>query len=559
MTSSNATALIDALATMGVQYVFANAGTDTAPIIEALASGNATGPQFLASPHENLAMAMAHGHYRFSGRMAAVLLHTTVGSANALMGTMNAHRDHVPILMLAGRTPNTEAGQLGSRSAHIHWGQETFDQAAMFRDWLKWDYELRRDQPVATLLQRAASIANTAPAGPVYLTLPREVLAGPAESATVNVVPSAAVAPAPTVTEQIASTLQNAEFPLIVTSSAGRDPKAFSALAEIASNQAIPVALPFATDANLPWDHDMNFGMEGMGLVAEADVILVLEAGVPWVGATPKRDSIVIQVAADAQYSTYPLRSFQTDMAVTADIGLFLTQLLDAITANPSRNKTKRGKRARVLQELNRKRRARLATAVDSGKRRSPITTPWLAHCVNQSITHGKDDHALLVNELGVPADHLEIAQPRTYMRECTAGGLGFGLGAALGAKLAMPERHVVAIVGDGSYMFGNPTPAHFMARAHGLGTLTIINNNQRWQAVHNATSGMYPRGAAVAAPTMALTELTPSPHFERIVDAADGHGERVEDPAELRAAIERGLAAADDGRPAVLNVITAP
>jgi acetolactate synthase-1/2/3 large subunit len=367
------------------------------------------------------------------------------------------------------------------------------------------------------------------------------------------------VGPDAAVMEQIASTLQNAEFPLIVTSSGGRDPTAFSALAEIAKSQAIPVALPFATDANLPWDHAMNFGMEGMGLVAEADVILVLEAGVPWVGATPKRDSIVIQVAADAQYSTYPLRSFQTDMAVTADVGLFLSQLLGAITDNPTRNKTKRGKRARLLQELNRKRRARLQAAVDSGKSRSPITTPWLAHCINRSITHGKDDHTLLINELGVPADHLEIAEPRTYMRECTAGGLGFGLGAALGAKLVAPERQVVAVVGDGSYMFGNPTPAHFMARAHSLGTLTIINNNQRWQAVHNATSGMYPQGAAVAAPHMALTELTPSPHFERIVDAADGHGERVEDPAELPAAIERGLAAAETGRPAVLNVITAP
>lgn len=557
MNPTNATALIQALGTMGVDYVFTNAGTDTAPIIEAIAAaadGNERMPKFMATPHENLAMAMAHGHYRCSGRMAGVLLHTTVGSANAVMGTMNAHRDHAPILMLAGRTPNTEAGQLGSRNAHIHWGQEAFDQASMFRDWLKWDYELRSNQPVASLLQRAASIANSAPAGPVYLTLPREVLAAPAVHAEASIIPSAPVAPDQNLMEQIASTLQGAEFPLIVTSSGGRDPRAFEALGELADAQAIPVALPFATDANLPSDHDMNFGMEGMGLVAEADVILVLEAGVPWVGVSPKHESIVIQVAADAQYTTYPLRGFQTDMAINADAGLFLTQLLAAIAANPARNKTRRARRQRLLQELNRKRRERLRGAVRNSADNSPISTAWLANCLNLS----KADNAIIINEMGVPPDHLEIAAPRSYMRECTAGGLGFGLGAALGAKLVAPEQEVIAIVGDGSYMFGNPTPAHFMAQAHGLGTLTVINNNQRWQAVHNATAGMYPDGDAMAAAVMPLTELTPSPQFEKIVAAADGHGERVDDPGKLLGAIERGLEAASQGRPAVLNVITA-
>ena len=553
MTPSNASVLVETLAATGIDRVFTNAGTDTAPVIEALAgaaAGNAPIPHFLVTPHENLAMAMAHGHYRFSGRMAAVLLHTTVGSANAVMGAMNAHRDHVPILMLAGRTPTTESGQLGSRNAHIHWGQEAFDQAAMLRDWLKWDYELRRDQPLATLLQRAIGIASSAPPGPVYLTLPREVLAGPAVAAEANVVPSEPVTPDPAITEQIASTLQNADFPLIVTSSGGREPEAFAALAEIAQEQAIPVALPFATDANLPSNHDMNFGMEGMGLVAEADVILVLEAGVPWVGVTPKEQSIVIQVAADAQYSSYPLRGFQTDMAISADAGLFLQQLLTAIRANPARNKTKRGRRQRVLRELNQKRRERLRRAAVA---ESAITPAWLAHCINAA----KQTDAIIINEMGVPADQLEINTPRSYMRECTAGGLGFGLGAALGAKLVAPESEVIAVVGDGSYMFGNPTPAHFMARAQALGTLTVINNNQRWQAVHNATVGMYPDGVASNAPEMPLTALVPSPEFDKVVAAADGYGERVDDAKELPAALQRGLEAANAGRPAVLNVIT--
>ncbi|MFP6814437.1 MAG: thiamine pyrophosphate-requiring protein [Pseudomonadales bacterium] len=555
---SNAEALLAALHSSGVKHVFTNAGTDTAPIIEALAqtrNSNQLQPIFLVTPHENVAMAMAHGHYRFSGNLAAVLLHTTVGSANAIMGVMNAHRDQVPILMLAGRTPNTEHGELGSRSAHIHWGQETFDQGAMMRDWLKWDYELRAGQPIETLIQRATGIATTAPPGPVYLTLPREVIAGPATiSDNTSLVASSVSVPQSSVVEEIVDALVGAEFPLIVTSSGGREVAAFHALADLARTLAIPVAQPFATDANLPSTHAMNFGMEGMGLVAEADLILVLEAGVPWVQVQPKADVRVIQVAADPQYASYPLRGFRTDLAVAAAAPDFLAMLNSAVEVR-SLDRKKLDKRTRLLTQLNSKRRERIAAVINDDAQSAPITTAWLANCLNRA----KAVDAIVINELGVPVDYLELNEPRTYMRESTAGGLGFGLGAALGAKLVQPDREVIAVVGDGSYMFGNPTPAHFVARAQKLGTLTIINNNQRWQAVHNAASGMYPGGEAVQSETMPLTDLSPSPHFEQVVKASDGHGERIEDPGELLPAIERGLEAAQAGTPAVLNVITAP
>jgi len=559
--ASNAEALLTALHDSGVDYVFTNAGTDTAPIIEALAQthdSNQPHPRFLVTPHENVAMAMAHGHYRFSGRLAAVLLHTTVGSANAVMGVMNAHRDQVPSLMLAGRTPNTEHGELGSRSTHIHWGQETFDQGVMMRDWLKWDYEFRAGQSIATLIQRAVGIATTSPPGPVYLTLPREVIAGPATIAdTTNLVASSATVPESTVVEEIVDALLSAEFPLIVTSSGGREARAFHALGELAHALAIPVAQPFATDVNLPSEHTMNFGIEGMGLVAEADLIVVLEAGVPWVQVQPKSSARVIQVAADPQYASYPLRGFRTDLAVATEAPGFLALLNSAFAARGVHQARQRkiDKRRRLLTELNAKRRERIAATIKADAQRASISTTWLANCLN----YAKAPDAIVINELGVPPDYLELNQPRTYMRESTAGGLGFGLGAALGAKLVQPDRQVIAVVGDGSYMFGNPTPAHFVAQAQQLGTLTIINNNQRWQAVHDAASDMYPHGEAVNAETMPLTDLTPSPHFEQVVTASDGHGERVEDPKALIAAIERGLEAAQSGIPAVLNVITAP
>ena len=107
------------------------------------------------------------------------MVHVTVGTANAICGLMNAARDNVPLLLAAGRTPMTETGHIASRNRSIHWGQESFDQGGMVREFVKWDYELRAGQPVDAVVDRALDIAMSEPRGPVYLTLPREVLANP--------------------------------------------------------------------------------------------------------------------------------------------------------------------------------------------------------------------------------------------------------------------------------------------------------------------------------------------------------------------------------------------
>jgi acetolactate synthase-1/2/3 large subunit len=130
------------LAERGVEYLFANAGTDFAPIVEALAKAEASGvpaPKPMIAVHENLAMSMAHGYAMVSGKIPAVMVHVSVGTANAICGALNAARENVPILFTAGRTPLTEAGLAGARDAYIHWGQEMYDQAAMLREIVKWD------------------------------------------------------------------------------------------------------------------------------------------------------------------------------------------------------------------------------------------------------------------------------------------------------------------------------------------------------------------------------------------------------------------------------------
>src|SRR3979411_2202840 len=170
-----AEAYIRRLADRGIDYVFANAGTDFAPIIEAIsrnAGGDRKIPKFITVPHENVAMAMAHGYYRACGKPAAVMVHVTVGTGNTINGLMNATRDNIPLLLAAGRTPLTETGHIGSRNRSIHWGQESFDQGGMVREFVKWDYELRAGQPVEPLVDRALPIPMSKPPAPAPSTWP---------------------------------------------------------------------------------------------------------------------------------------------------------------------------------------------------------------------------------------------------------------------------------------------------------------------------------------------------------------------------------------------------
>lgn len=183
----------------------------------------------------------------------------------------------------------------------------------------------------------------------------------------------------------------------------------------------------------------------------------------------------------------------------------------------------------------------------------TPIHPAWTAHCLNEI----KDDDAILINELGMPMDFLDLDKPGCYLEGGGAGGLGRGLGEALGAKIAAPNRQVIAAVGDGSYMFCVPTAAHFVGRAESLPTLTLVSNNAEWFAVRRATTSMYPTGRAATANSLPLVDLAPSPSFEKTIEACGGYGEKVDDPEKLPAALERAFKAIDDGNSALLNIIT--
>ncbi len=554
-----AEACLARLTAHGVDYIFANAGTDFPPVIEAYAraaGSNVRLPALVTVPHENAAVAMAHGHYMVSGRAQAVMVHVNVGTANALCPLLDAWRENVPVFLMAGRTPIHEDGVFGARNATIHWGQEMRDQAAMLREVVKWDYELRSPAQADQVVDRALSIALTEPRGPVYLSLPREVLAAPAA-------PQAGASPAITARPEVgldraalaraADILAEAQAPLIITGRAGRDPAAVPLLARLAERFAIPVVEYWANYLSLPFDHPMHAGFDPAPWLKEADAILVLDAVVPWLPdkMAPAPDCAVIQVGPDPLFSDYPMRSFPADVAIAAAVRPALTALYDQLDARlPDAEARLAVRRDRIAERTAAERQA--VARIVSRRPENEITALWASHCLGRLL----DDNTILVNELGAIRAALPLRHPGSYFAVGTAGGLGWALPAALGAKLAAPERRVIATVGDGSCIFANPVACFQVAAACRLPILTIVFNNAMWAAVKYSTLALYPGLDAAGAPEMPLTRLEPSPAFEDIVAACGGYGERVEDPGELPAALERAVRVIEDeGRQALLNV----
>ena len=557
-TGSVAEGFLRALKRRGIDHVLANAGTDFAPIIEGLVSLTGRGetiPRFLTVPHENLAVAMAHGYYQVARKPAAVMVHVTVGTGNTICALMNANRDNVPLLLIAGRTPITQSGHIASRNAPIHWGQENFDQAGVVREYTKWDYELRAGQSPDEVLSRALEIAMSEPRGPVYLTLPREVLAG-AERPQGRLLPQTNIAapqPSPSHIETVASWVAAAQWPMILTSNLGRDLGAVGALAALADRHAIPVAQPHPSCVNLPASHPMNTGHAGTELLSKADLIIVADCEVPWYPRSfnPGEDVKVVHLGVDPLWERYPIRTFPAQLAIPGSTRAALELLDTALQAARVPESAVQRRRA-AIKDFNVAQAAKRAAALERARTEKPIRYAYAGDCVRAALPK----KAIVVTELGVSTDYLQLEEPGSLLGVSIGGGLGFGLGASLGAKLAAPERTVISTVGDGSYMFGNPTPFHFVARAANLPVLTIICNNCRWQAVDSATRVVYPQGlAAAATPAMPLVELKPSPEFTKVAEASDAWTRRVDDPADLPGAIDAGLEAVAGGRQALLDV----
>jgi acetolactate synthase-1/2/3 large subunit len=248
------------------------------------------------------------------------------------------------------------------------------------------------------------------------------------------------------------------------------------------------------------------------------------------------------------------LRSFQSDISLAGSAALTLQALAEAVRGE-SLDAARIHERGLTWEVARAKARAALQAQAETGRTKRPLDKAWVSACVEQV----RNDSTIIINELGLDVSQFGFECPGTYFGAPAPGILGWGLGAALGAKLAAPDKTVIACIGDGSYMFGAPTAAHWVARRLQLPVLFIVWNNARWNAVASATRGLYPEGWTAHLNSYPFSDLSPSLDWELVCQAAGGYGERVEDPEEVPAALERALRVVQqEQRQALLNMVSA-
>jgi acetolactate synthase-1/2/3 large subunit len=565
--ATGAEAFLEQVRALGViRYIFANTGTDHGPIIEALAKTAREDPndiQPMVVPHEMAAVSMAHGYYNVTQKPQMVLVHTLPGTANALGGIINANSANVPLFLVAGRTPITEGELRGGKSQNIHWRQESRDQGNLVREFVKWDYEVRTNQSLAAVISRAYKIAMSEPRGPVYLSLPREWLCETLQSTQLPsepTVPATKMQADQTALEKTADLLIAAENPLIVTKYLGRNPEAVAHLVELAELLSIPVVQQL-NYVNFPTDHPLYVGTQTTKYAKNADVIFFIDIDVPW--EPPSRsllraDVKIIHLERDPLFTPIPGWGFPTDLPVTACSEIALPALNSTVKAKlqaDARSKTKLDERRKKTEAEHHAIVRDLEASIDAVTDQKPISPLWLSKCIGDAM----DDKTIVINESVTSrlAEAIRLNRPGSQFSTPPAGHLGWGLGAAIGAKLGAPDATVIAAEGDGSYMFSAPTACHFTAQKYRIPFLTVIYNNQAWNASINAARGLFPDGVAQKTRNFPGCDLSPSPQFELTAQACGAYAERVEEPDELPRALKRALRAVNEGqRQALLNVI---
>jgi acetolactate synthase I/II/III large subunit len=568
---STADYFLQGLVDLGVDYIFANLGTDHVSLIEEMARWDKEGrkhPEMILCPHEVVAVHMAGGYALATGRGQAVFVHVDAGTANACMAIQNLLRYRLPVMVFAGRAPHTLHGELpGSRDTYVHFVQDPFDIASIVRPYVKWEYSLPSGIVVKEALARASAFAQSDPPGPVYMMLPRETLAEPWDDTAMPAYPPARYGSVhaggiePARIGAIAQALMAAENPIALTAYLGRKPRAVAVLERLARTCGIRVAEFNSIDLNIPQDSPCFAGFDPLPLLETADLGLLLDSDVPYIPQYAKRAGAIkwIQIDIDPLKSDFPMWGFPTDMRVQGDCATVLQQVLEVIEARADDGYLRRIAERIASWSGAREQIPRRHAAASANKGVSGALSPaFVFATLNEKLS--QDD--IVINEAirnaPVLQEHITRTQPQTYVG-LAGGGLGFSGGMALGLKLAQSDRRIVQVIGDGGFHFSSPDSVYAVAQQYRISIFTVVLDNGGWQAVKSAVQRVYPKSIA-AETDQFQSRLTSGRQgeardFSAVARAFGAHGECVAEPDDLAAAIDRCLAALDDGKAAVLHV----
>lgn len=566
---------LEGLVDLGVDYIFANLGTDHVSLIEEIARWDAEGrkhPEVILCPHEIVAVHMAGGYALATGRGQAVFVHVDAGTANACMAIQNLFRYRIPVMLFAGRAPFTLHGEMpGSRDTYVHFVQDPFDIASIVRPYVKWEYSLPSGVVVKEALARASAFMQSTPAGPVYMMLPRETLA---EEWDTDQMPSYMPARYGGVAlggidqeriDVIARRLMAASNPIAITAYLGRNAEAVAALEALVLACGVRVVEFNAIDYNISQASPCFSGFDPQPLLDDADLGLLLDTDVPFIPQYAKRFAEIdwIQIDLDPLKADFPMWGFPTDLRIQADCATVLRQVLERVqTLADDAYRSMVARRIASWEDArNAREKKRRSAAAQQGSLGS-LGAAYVLSTLNDKLS----SQDVVINEAirngPIVQEQIVRTAPQSYVG-LAGGGLGFSGGMALGLKLAQPQRRIVQIIGDGGFHFSSPDSVYAVAQQYGIPIFTVVLDNGGWQAVKSSVQRVYPKGSAAASNAF-QSQLRSGRQDERrsfseVGRAFGAHGEHVRDPEALPAAIDRCLAAVDGGRAAVLHVEITP
>jgi acetolactate synthase-1/2/3 large subunit len=548
-------AIIDVCNANGAAFLFFNPGIDNVPLLETISRFRATGrkaPRSILCLDEFVAMTAAHGNYMASGRPQAVSVHSELGVLQIGGALHNAQWGKVPVVFFT---------EIQGPPQRRNWRGESFDQGAMVRNFVKWDYTLNADDDIGEIFNKAFSTAASEPCGPVYLALPREIMWRKGEDSknkqykvTREKVPTADTA----ILTKAADILVEAENPLIVAGYSGRNPESVASLVQLAETLAAGV-LTADVRVNFPNTHPLaaylspNSGL-GNPLLAEADAILAIDYDMHYAAppTPPAPGARIIHIDIDTAKKGVPLWGRKADILVKADSNLVIPALTKIIKEKLT--KERRGhlqKRYQQLEEEHKKRDTAWRALANGQSNKKPITANWLSRCIDEII----DDDTIIVNQAISPATivahQIHRSKPGTLL-SCAGGCIGWALGAALGVKLAAPDRTVVSLMGDGAFIYGCPEASLWSAGFYQAPFLSIIYDNQGYGAIKGLFREKYNVDNMGA-------DITSPPDYALIARANNAYGRMVNDPSEVPEALKDCLAVVKGGRTAVLDVKIEP
>jgi acetolactate synthase-1/2/3 large subunit len=555
-------AVVAALAAGGVDCIFFTSGSEIGFLQEGIAKAKAHergAPRLVTVTHEHASLNAALGYTAMSGRVAMTAAHVDVGTQHYGGAIHTAWHSGLPVLITAGAPPTAYPGSMrGARDGGGYiWTQQSFDQHGIVRPYTKWDKRLEAQDNPGLMVSRALQVAMTEPRGPVYLSFPREVsllpLPGTRFPSSFQLGIAGAPAPDPAGVREIAQRLAHAQNPAVVVSHSGRDPRTLPLLVRLCEALALPVyAGSLRAYHCFPLDHPLY---QGNGSLADADVVLALDAAVPWMPGPkePPANAWIAAVDVDPAHSRLPTFEFTADLRLTADALATLQALEAELEAlRPTLPAARIAERRERLAAASAQRWQAVVDDANGRAQGTPIDLRWLQYVIGQSL----DDNCTVIDDTIVDPplhDYLRCSRERSYFRNPGSSG-GWAPGAAFGAKLAAPDRDIVAVTGDGFYMFGTPVAALWSAAHYRAPFLTIVYQNRSYSTGVTRVANVYPDGYAARA-GFDGGYFDPPVDYAKEAEAAGAWGENVRDPAQIGPAIRRGLENVRAGRPAVVAV----